>query len=703
MIRVPLTNNVRPAGQTAPRIGLNEGTQGLAALGNLGRTIGQVGDQLFDAQVKMQRIENERMVNERKAGLRKTIADFQNEIINDHNPETWPARFSQKVDGYLSKAGIEGLPPEAREQFQAWAGDFRGGQELSLARDAAVKVVRRNQERTANTIQSAMDGNDFDAAEDYVRGSSIYSPEEQTRIIHDIGQKRETYRLQKVEQAYENMVAADPFGVGEKLDDETKFPELDPTARERLKYQATKYRNRRAGDAIDDAHNGMADGTVTRPEQIEELYPDLPARLKETLKLDLSQRSASMDDAYRKSPEFQERAVGEITGLLDGLEGADGEDFQKRYATASYALTQLPDSPAKRMLADDLEAAKDGRQSAVDTSEKAMQAALKDAIPRMFPDIEAEPVKREMSIQKAVSDGILKDERKLGPLLSPEARELLAKAQDGDKPLSDSQMAELFREEFGKRTPEEQARGLAILSPLDRAVFEGIRDRKGFSSKVSVVSPEAEDAAISRRMEAQERLGRVRMKLAEWAASPEGIKATPKERDDKLFEISGGEVRRGSASKFFDDAPSSGGKRAGGFIPGETSMNLPENLTPHRATFVREGLAHGIDPRFLVAISKLETANGKSSAFRNKNNAMGVSNSSGPISFENVDASIARMARVLASPNGPYKNARTIPEIAAIYAPPGAGNDPNGTNGYWATGVSKFYKELGGNPAAIIK
>jgi hypothetical protein len=113
------------------------------------------------------------------------------------------------------------------------------------------------------------------------------------------------------------------------------------------------------------------------------------------------------------------------------------------------------------------------------------------------------------------------------------------------------------------------------------------------------------------------------------------------------------------------------------------------------AAFVSEGQRAGVDPRFLAAISMFETANGTSSAFRNKNNAMGVSNSKGPIRFANTTASVARMARVLANTSGPYRNANTLKEIAAVYAPVGAGNDVHGTNHHWASGVAKHLKELG--------
>jgi hypothetical protein len=93
-----------------------------------------------------------------------------------------------------------------------------------------------------------------------------------------------------------------------------------------------------------------------------------------------------------------------------------------------------------------------------------------------------------------------------------------------------------------------------------------------------------------------------------------------------------------------------------------------------------------------------ETANGKSSAFRNKNNAMGVSNASGPIQMRSVEASIEKIANLLGKGinqgKGPYANAKSIEDIAKRYAPIGAGNDPRGLNKYWTNGVSSNYEKL---------
>lgn len=136
---------------------------------------------------------------------------------------------------------------------------------------------------------------------------------------------------------------------------------------------------------------------------------------------------------------------------------------------------------------------------------------------------------------------------------------------------------------------------------------------------------------------------------------------------------------------------------------GDWASKLPpqmRSLAPH---FQAAGQRFNIDPKFLAAISMLETGKGTSNAFRNKNNAMGVSNSHGPIAFANPAESIYKMAATLARRNGPYGRANTIGQIGRIYAPPGAGNDPHGTNGYWPRGVSRYYAALGGNPNAAVK
>lgn len=142
----------------------------------------------------------------------------------------------------------------------------------------------------------------------------------------------------------------------------------------------------------------------------------------------------------------------------------------------------------------------------------------------------------------------------------------------------------------------------------------------------------------------------------------------------------------------------------GRFANTRESLNkLPAPLRKYADTFQSAGEKYGVDPRFLAAISVHETAKGKSSAFRNKRNAMGISNRRGPIRMSSVEASINHMAKGLADPKGYYKGKTTIGGVAEIYAPTkNATNDPHGLNGYWPKSVARNFRKFGGDPTQQV-
>lgn len=126
--------------------------------------------------------------------------------------------------------------------------------------------------------------------------------------------------------------------------------------------------------------------------------------------------------------------------------------------------------------------------------------------------------------------------------------------------------------------------------------------------------------------------------------------------------------------------------------------NLPQPLKPYAKAFEEAGVKYGVPPALLAAISMHETGGGTSSAFRNKNNAMGISDSSGPIQVAKVEDSIERMANLLGrginQNTGPYAGVKTVEDIGRIYAPVGASNDPRNLNPAWSQGVTSQLQKL---------
>lgn len=141
--------------------------------------------------------------------------------------------------------------------------------------------------------------------------------------------------------------------------------------------------------------------------------------------------------------------------------------------------------------------------------------------------------------------------------------------------------------------------------------------------------------------------------------------------------------------------PSGIGEYTSGTISASSlSPKLPKALQPYANAFVESGDKYGIDPSFLASIAMHETGNGTSSAFRNKKNAMGVSpNGGGPRSFNSIAESIDYMARQLRK-NYLDKGLASIDAIGRKYAPIGASNDTNNSNSYWASGVTKNYRQF---------
>lgn len=122
---------------------------------------------------------------------------------------------------------------------------------------------------------------------------------------------------------------------------------------------------------------------------------------------------------------------------------------------------------------------------------------------------------------------------------------------------------------------------------------------------------------------------------------------------------------------------------------------LPSQAKHLADDFISAARRNNVDPLLLVAISKHETASWTSSAFRNKNNAMGISSATGPRRFTSVGESIDQMARGLAKPDGYYRNANNLRQLWGVYAPgPATGqaqqrNDPNNLNRHWGPNIVK--------------
>ena len=81
MIRIPLTQPVR-GGQIGVKISPDLGTQSLKALSQLAGTVGQVGQKIQATNEKLARVENERLVNNYQAQIKRATAEYSLSLIH---------------------------------------------------------------------------------------------------------------------------------------------------------------------------------------------------------------------------------------------------------------------------------------------------------------------------------------------------------------------------------------------------------------------------------------------------------------------------------------------------------------------------------------------------------------------------------------------------------------------------------------------
>ena len=117
------------------------------------------------------------------------------------------------------------------------------------------------------------------------------------------------------------------------------------------------------------------------------------------------------------------------------------------------------------------------------------------------------------------------------------------------------------------------------------------------------------------------------------------------------------------------------------------------------AAFVASAGQVGLDPRMLVAISGAETSFGTYGPSQLIHNPFGMGPGRVYASWEEA---IAAAASNLAGPLYLGAGQVTIGQISGTWAPLGAVNDPGNVNSNWTRNVSRYYAEMGGDPASSV-
>lgn len=652
-----------------------------AGAGRLADAIVGVSQQFAGVAIEAQRQENARTESEARLGMISAKAQFDLDLEKEIDPA---ARIEKTKKFYEDQKGVFDNM-ELSDNSRANLAEFymvestRGG--IKAAGDAASLTQKRLSAQVENEMNAALESGDkglHNRALASAVSSGILLPEQAAGQAQAFDRKLQ-------DRAVQSQIMADPLSWKESHPPDIVPDGMNPAKYAELQSFANGQLRQRTADATGAILDSIASGDIDSEEKILASTTDLRPAVQEEIVNDWHRRQNSETKALIETPEFQQETYGKISAAIASY-NPEAEDSDVRVAQIDILMRNLKPGFQKEQL--------EKRFKTLDTPTEAKTYG--EFVLQQVDELHkagrfgqpAEPGK--ITTQDIVKDGFLKDPEKLQRLgYSSVQAVTIAEAAAEDPALGQR----AFIEQWGERPG-----GSVNASAVEIAAANALR--LGHPTLNWNAAGE-EQAAAGANLTTARTYGIAKMKMADYLRlNPDAKK---EEIDKQFLKITGEGLKEDAKRKLLPVRPSRGPSSAP-FKEGETSMVLPSALDTHRTAFITAGQQYGIDPRVLAAISMHETANGKSSAFTSKNNAMGVSNSSGPIAFDHVDDSIAKMARLLGSKtSGPYKSATTLEEIAKIYAPVGAENDPRGLNGSWLAGVSKYLEQLGLTASVTIK
>ena len=115
-------------------------------------------------------------------------------------------------------------------------------------------------------------------------------------------------------------------------------------------------------------------------------------------------------------------------------------------------------------------------------------------------------------------------------------------------------------------------------------------------------------------------------------------------------------------------------------------------LAGQNDNIIRIAQGNGVSPKLMKSIIAYETGRGRSRMLREFNNPAGIAGHGGYRKFPTLEAGLEEAGRVIG--NNWRRSGGSLARLGAIYAPPGAGNDPRGTNREWPAMIMRFMQSL---------
>lgn len=466
----------------APGISPSDAMKPGLALGSVARGLGKAAETLHKHDMEIMEAENAADLMEFKTEAKTAYANRQASFAEDHDYLNYGKKWEGDLQGLQKALSERKYSAATLEKARLFLTDFEGSSKIGVASAAQRKALERKGQAFKNSVAqieanydpSTPEGREAGRAmfEDALGDMSGLTPEQKDAIRMQV----ESTFGQRDRQAE---IYADPHSFLKR-----KKPEgVDPYQWDQEQREAQRLIDQRGRNQADSVLDAIYGGTLTNPDDIEALTPDLGAKARFQLKQALAAFSEGKSEAEMRDPRFQNQNLGEIEELLSDYRSTPArEDFN--YVGIAQRIRNVADPDVRKFYAEKLDEIKDGREAEINTvKDWSMKQVDEYFSSGLFGDGEPEKP-RGKSLGSILADGFLLDEARLKSFgftdsqaeAIKEAAEKQRTADREGETREGPDPRDLVREfwEEGNAADED-------FPEKDREIFEAIRNNKASS------------------------------------------------------------------------------------------------------------------------------------------------------------------------------------------------------------------------------
>ena len=314
MIRLPDIPNLSPQPIDAPAMRTGAAAAPAAALGQLAESIASVSDQFHDHAIKLQRIDNARILSEKRRALADSYATFQNDLAADPDPTSRIDKTRSFFATARDQLTTGELPPETQAALEDHFENFATQAVIRQAEDSLRLGVQRGRMALQNDLDAAIRAGDPAMA-----AASLAEHEAAGTIMPEERIKFETATRRQLEmQRINEVIEAEPTLILDNIKGDT-FPSeyLTPEDVQRVKAAAEDSVQRKRSEELDTIEAALITGQL-HPRDLEAaqyLTPKDRAKIQHSMQLretpDTSAHSKAWDGLFKLREAFNNPAISD--------------------------------------------------------------------------------------------------------------------------------------------------------------------------------------------------------------------------------------------------------------------------------------------------------------------------------------------------------------------------------------------------------